>query len=1127
MSWKKHFQTIPQDKKMKSYWNKINTQSSGSGASNSKFSSYLPEVYAGSPNRIERYDQYNQMDQDSEVNASLDTIADFSTFIPENEQSIFNIQYHDDNITEEEVDIINTMLKQWSKINLFNKRIWRIFRSTIKYGDQFFIRDPETMKLMWIDQSSIDKVIVDEANGKQVQQYVISDLDLNTQNLVASNMQVQNQSSHYPNNLNSSSFGGMMNSTSGGQQHYGGTHGANSTSRWNQPQNSVAVDAKHIVHFSLSEGMDSNWPFGNSILESIYRVFKQKELLEDSVIIYRVQRAPERRVFYIDTGKLPPHKAHSHIERIKNEIHQRRIPNRTGGGSCFTLDTVISLIDKRNLTLSELIKEHNDGVVNWVYSCDPETGKTFPGPISWAGVTRQNTKVIKLTLDNKNTLIVTPDHKIPVWNKGKTEAQNIIINKDKLYSYDDKSYHTIIDIDWDISNKDTGTITVDANEKVHDFHNFLTLSGIYIYNSIMDASYNPMSILEDYYFPQSCLPLKTQINLLDGRKITLNDVINEYNSGIENWIYSLNLKTNEIEKGKIKWAGITRQNADIVRVWLTNNDYVDATPDHRFILDSNDECEAKDLQPDDTLKSLTNDFKDLTNKRVLSVESLPYKEDTCDITVESESNSHVFAVDSGVYVHNSDGRGSKVETLPGGECFALDTKIKLLDGRSLTLNKMIDEFKNGIQNWVYSCNPKTGEIVPGPVTWAGITRQNTQVVKLTFDNNTSVVCTPDHKFPILNRGFVQAKDLQINESMIPLNERSNTYHEIWDNKLNSWIQTHKMVYNYLLNTDLIKKYTKNENNINYHVNNDIFNNDPENIIWNNFNTLEDIVDNSTTKYIDDEYNKLNHKLVNIEWLDEKIDTGTITVDGLELLHDYHTFALDCGIFTKNSLGSIDDMVYFDNKMKRGLRVPSSYLPTGPDDGTANYNDGRVGTAYIQEFRFGVYCKRLQNMINETLDHEFKMFMISRGVQIDSSIFNLQLHEPQNFSKYRQIELDSAQIQVFQPLSDLPYMSKRFLLSRFLNLSESEILKNERMWMEENSETVKNTTGNQQSSDNNNGGLGDVGIRSDGDDEFDDDFNEEFGDEDEELGGENSPISGNDNADDDINTDDNNTENEET
>ena len=69
------------------------------------------------------------------------------------------------------------------------------------------------------------------------------------------------------------------------------------------------------------------------VLEAIFKVYKQKELLEDAIIIYRVQRAPERRVFYIDVGNMPTNKAMAFIERVKNEIHQKRIPNKTGGGA--------------------------------------------------------------------------------------------------------------------------------------------------------------------------------------------------------------------------------------------------------------------------------------------------------------------------------------------------------------------------------------------------------------------------------------------------------------------------------------------------------------------------------------------------------------------------------------------------------------------------------------------------------------------------------------------------------------------------------------------------------------------------------------------------------------------------
>jgi hypothetical protein len=104
-------------------------------------------------------------------------------------------------------------------------------------------------------------------------------------------------------------------------------------SRFQKAQNESAINAEHIVHLSLTEGLDVNWPFGNSVLENIFKVFKQKELIEDAIIIYRVQRAPERRAFYVDVGNMPSHMAMAFVERVKNEIQQRRIPSQTGGGA--------------------------------------------------------------------------------------------------------------------------------------------------------------------------------------------------------------------------------------------------------------------------------------------------------------------------------------------------------------------------------------------------------------------------------------------------------------------------------------------------------------------------------------------------------------------------------------------------------------------------------------------------------------------------------------------------------------------------------------------------------------------------------------------------------------------------
>ena len=481
------------------------------------YRSRLPEVYTGHPNRIERYNQYEMMDVDAEINACLDIISEFSTQTNEHNKTPFDLDFKDEP-TQHEVELLKTQLQQWCKLNEFDTRTFKIFRNTIKFGDQVFVRDPENFKLYWVDMTKVIKVIVNESEGKKPEQYVIKDININLQNLSVATKTNTDFAANPATGVGGTGGGGA-----GGGYTVPAMPYNTSGSRFTLGQSEAAIDAKHVVHLSLTEGLDRFWPFGQSILENVFKVYKQKELLEDAVLIYRVQRAPERRMFKIDVGNMPSHLAMAFVERIKNEIHQRRIPSTHGGGS------------------------------------------------------------------------------------------------------------------------------------------------------VVDASYNPLSMNEDYFFPVT-----------------------------------------------------------------------------------------------------------------------------------------------------ADGRGSSVEVLPGGQ----------------------------------------------------------------------------------------------------------------------------------------------------------------------------------------------------------------------------------------NLGEIDDLRYFNNRLARGLRVPSSYLPTGPDDNPTPMNDGRVGTAMIQEFRFNQYCERLQKYISQKLDEEFKLFLRWRGLNIDSGLFQLQFNPPQNFAAYRQSELDTARITSFSAIEQYPYISKRFALERFLGLSEEEISKNEKMWREENDKEIE-------------------------------------------------------------------------
>ena len=204
------------------------------------------------------------MDTDLEINSALDTISEFGTQEDDYTGLPFEINYNTDP-SDTENQILNKSLTQWCRLNEMHKRAYRIFRSTIKYGDQFFIRDPQSYKLYWIDPANIEKVIVNESQGKKIQTYFIKNLQPNFEDLVATDVAP----------LHSRPYGAGGGLASG----YSTVNSKSNnymTGAMDGVDQGVPVDARHIVHVSLTEGMDHSWPFGVSILEPVFKVFKQK-----------------------------------------------------------------------------------------------------------------------------------------------------------------------------------------------------------------------------------------------------------------------------------------------------------------------------------------------------------------------------------------------------------------------------------------------------------------------------------------------------------------------------------------------------------------------------------------------------------------------------------------------------------------------------------------------------------------------------------------------------------------------------------------------------------------------------------------------------------------------------------
>jgi hypothetical protein len=112
------------------------------------------------------------------------------------------------------------------------------------------------------------------------------------------------------------------------------------------------------------------------------------------------------------------------------------------------------------------------------------------------------------------------------------------------------------------------------------------------------------------------------------------------------------------------------------------------------------------------------------------------------------------------------------------------------------------------------------------------------------------------------------------------------------------------------------------------------------------------------------------------------------------------------------------------------------------------SDGKSGVAYIQELRFAMYIKRLQNYVTNVMDAEFKRYLRAAGINVDPSIFNIKLPEPENFGIYRQQQLDNDLLSTYGQANGIEHVSKRWGMKKFLQASDEEILMNERMRCEE-------------------------------------------------------------------------------
>ena len=99
--------------------------------------------------------------------------------------------------------------------------------------------------------------------------------------------------------------------------------------RWATQGNRV-LENWQVSHFRLL-GNDAFLPYGSSVLEGARRIWRQLILIEDAMLVYRVIRSPERRVFYIDVGNIPPENVADYLEQAQTSLKRNAVVDKSTG----------------------------------------------------------------------------------------------------------------------------------------------------------------------------------------------------------------------------------------------------------------------------------------------------------------------------------------------------------------------------------------------------------------------------------------------------------------------------------------------------------------------------------------------------------------------------------------------------------------------------------------------------------------------------------------------------------------------------------------------------------------------------------------------------------------------------
>ena len=223
------------------------------------------------------FSDYESMDNDSILSSALDIYADESTMRSEY-GDILQIRSEDDNIH----DILRNLF--YDVINIeFN--LWPWIRNMCKYGD-FFLQLEIAEKfgivnVKPISPYTVSRVEGDDPTNPHYVKFIVEDPE--TKYTVGGTRQLESELENY-----------------------------------------------EVGHFRLLS--DSNMlPYGKSMIEGARKVWKQLTLMEDAMLIHRIMRAPEKRVFKVDIGNIPPNEVENYMQRIINKMKKAPVIDKETG----------------------------------------------------------------------------------------------------------------------------------------------------------------------------------------------------------------------------------------------------------------------------------------------------------------------------------------------------------------------------------------------------------------------------------------------------------------------------------------------------------------------------------------------------------------------------------------------------------------------------------------------------------------------------------------------------------------------------------------------------------------------------------------------------------------------------